>query len=415
MPFRFALVVCLVSCFLNYAAAEDWAAFRGPTAQGISTAKNLPTRWDAEAGVVWKVPVEGEGWSSPVFVKGKIYLSAAVAKSDAEKPDRSLRAMCFDAKTGTREWDVEVFLQEGATAPSIHSKNSHASPTPIVDGDRVYIHFGHQGTACLDLKGNKIWTNRSITYPPVHGAGCSPVLIDGKLIFSCDGASDPFVVALSAEDGTEVWRYMRQGQAPKYFAFCTPLVIEVDGKKQVFSPGADQANALDPETGKEIWTVRYSGYSLVCCPVYGHGMVYFSSCYDNPVVYAVKVDGQGDVTDTHVEWSLDKGAPNSPSLLLLGEELYMVADNGVATCVNALTGKSNWQKRIGGNFTSSPLFADEKIYLTDEEGKGVTIAPGKKFKELGKSDLGERTLSSLAVGDGAIFARTANHLLRIQK
>lgn len=395
--------------------AEDWPAFRGPTAQGISKEKNLPQRWDAGTSVLWKVPVEGEGWSSPVLVNGKIYLTAAVAQGDGDKPDRSLRLMCFDAKTGKRDWDQQVFVQEGASAPNIHSKNSHASPTPIVDGDRIYVHFGHQGTACLDLQGKSIWTNREIKYAPVHGAGCSPVLYEGKLIFSCDGAQEPFVVALSTKDGKEVWRYHRVGEAPKHFAFCTPLIIEVNGKKQIFSAGADQANSLDPDTGKAIWTVRYTGYSLVCRPVFGHGMVFFSSCYDNPVVFAVKADGQGDVTDTHVAWQLDKGAPNSPSLLLVDDELYMVSDGGVATCVDAITGKTHWQRRLGGNFTSSPILADGKIYFQDEEGKGTTIAPGKTFKELGKSDLGERTLASYAVGDGAIFARTAKHLWRIQK
>ncbi len=414
----FSLLIC--PCVL---IAEDWSQFRGNEGTGISQERNLPAEWGAETdgkpqNVAWKLPMPGKGWSSPSLSRGRLYLTSAVPREGAEPDsgDLSLRALCVDAKSGKVLWDHEIFVQEGKTSPKIHNKNSHASPTPLVDSNRLFVHFGHQGTACLDLDGKVLWETRELRYAPVHGNGCSPILVDGGLIFTCDGGSGPFVAALEADTGKLKWKFSRPGNPPKKFAFCTPTAITVNGKQQVICVGAGVVNSLDPATGTEIWHVKHEGYSVIPKPVFGNGLVYISTSYDSPAVLAIRPDGTGDVTETHVEWTLKKGAPHTPSLLLLGRELYMVADKGVASCVDALTGEVHWQERVGGNYSSSLVFADDKIYIQSEEGKTLVLKPGTTFETPTETGFNtERTLASYAVGDGALFIRTEKNLYRVQQ
>ncbi len=394
-------------------AAQDWPEFRGPTGQGHAGSKSLPLQWNASQNVAWKQAIPGRGWSSPVLVNGRLYLTSAVGEG-GDQP-MSLRALCLDEASGKILWDVAVFGQEQASAPRIHSKNSHASPTPIVADGRVYVHFGHQGTACLDLDGKIIWKNSDLSYSPVHGNGGSPILVGNKLVFSCDGGSDPFVVALDKATGRVIWKTPRVTHAKKTFSFSTPLLITVNGRPQIISPGSGAVCAFDPETGKEIWRARYGeGYSVIPRPVLGHGMIFIGTGYDTPVVMAIRVDGTGDVTDTHVAWTMKKGAPNTPSLLLVGTELYMVSDGGIASCVDAKTGTVHWQERVGGNHSSSPLHANGRIYFQNEEGIGVVVKAGKTFEKLSANDLGERTLASYAAADDALYIRTDRHLYKIK-
>lgn len=412
------LPLCLFVSFAVIPAAlcaADWMQFRGSDSSGIGQATNLPTEWNADTNVAWKTEIEGKGWSSPSLYKNRLYLTTAVPVDEGSGTGAvSLQVLCVDAKTGQIVWDRQVFEQPAA-APKIHSKNSHASPTPLIAGDRIYVHFGHQGTACLDLTGKVLWKNDKLSYAPVHGNGGSPVLVAGMLIFSCDGASDPFVVALDAKSGLEKWRFTREADSAKRFAFSTPAVIEVDGSRQVITPGAGVVNALDPATGEEIWRVTYDGYSVIPQPVFGHGLVLLSTGYDSPTLLAIRPDGKGDVTDTHVEWELKTGAPHTPSPLLVGDELYLIADRGVATCLDARTGEQHWQERVGGNYSASPLFADGKIYLQSEDGPAVVIRPGTTFEKIADTGFAERTLASYAVGDDSLFIRTEKHLYRVQQ
>ncbi len=425
MSFKWVNVLPLILGLLVVARgelhAEDWPQFRGPDGQGHSPATGLPVHWSPTENVAWKTPIPGVAWSSPAIYEGRIYLTTAVpvnaveADAEAKNVDQSLRALCVDERTGELLWNVEVFLEPGETAPRIHSKNSHASPTPIVADGRVYIHFGHQGTACLDLDGKVVWKNSDIHYRPVHGNGGSPTLVDGLLIFSCDGADKQFVVALDAASGKIAWQTPRPTEAVKKFSFSTPLAIAVNGRKQIISPGSDMVCAYDAKTGEEIWRCRYEGYSVIPRPVYGHGLLFISTGYDSPEVMAIRPDGEGDVTDTHIAWRLSKGAPHTPSLLVVGDELYMVSDRGIASCVDAKRGEPHWQERIGGNFSASPLYADGRIYLQSEQGTGIVIAPGTTFEEIARNELEERTLASYAVADGAIFIRTESQLYRLQE
>jgi outer membrane protein assembly factor BamB len=407
MRYPYAAVVTLL--LLSAARADDWPEFRGPTGQGRARG-SLPTEWGPEKNVAWKQEIPGEGWSSPVVCDGHIYLTAAVP----DTAGYSLRALCLDAKDGKVIWDNEV-LHEGPRSPKPQPKNSHASPTPIVDGKakRLYVHFGHEGTACLDLDGKVLWRQTELHYSPVHGNGGSPILADDLLVFSIDGADKQCVVALEQSTGRVKWQTDRKSRAAKTFSFSTPLLIDVKGRKEIISPASDVVAAYDPKTGAEIWRIRYTGYSVIPRPVYGHGLVFLSTSYDSPTLMAVQPDGEGDVTATHVAWTVKKGAPHTPSLLLDGDELYAVADNGLASCFDAKTGKPHWQERLGGGFSASPILADGKLYFQNEDGTGFVVKAGTTYKLLAKNEMKERTLASYAAADGALFLRTAKYLYRI--
>jgi outer membrane protein assembly factor BamB len=413
---RMILALCCLGVGINGGAAvrgENWPEFRGPTGQGIATPQGLPLHWTETEHVAWKVPIEGLGWSSPIILDGRIYLTTAVPLKDGGPNEESLRALCLDARTGKQLWETEVFEQRGPTASKIHGKNSHASPTPLTDGKRLFVHFGTHGTACLDLNGKVLWRNQELKYAPVHGNGGSPILVDKRLIFSCDGRDVQFVVALDADTGKIRWKTERGIDVPKTFSFSTPLAIEFGGRKQIVSPGPGAVFSYDLD-GRELWRVRYNGYSVIPRPVFDGERVFVSSSYDNPVVFAIRPDGKGDVTDTHVAWKLDKGGPHSASMLVVGTELYFVSDNGIAQCLDARTGDVHWKERVGGNYSASPLYADGRIYFQSEQGEAIVLKAGTTFEELARNPLPERTLASCAVSDGALFLRTDKHLYRIQ-
>ncbi len=392
--------------------AEDWPEFRGPDRQGHSSATGLPTTWSDRQNVAWKAALPGRAWSSPVVIGDVIYMTNAVGAKDSTDPHDtfSLRLLALRATDGGILWDTELFKVESPHTQGVHGKNSYASPTPIFEDGRIYAHFGHFGTACVDTTGKVLWKNDTIRYSPVHGNGGCPALVDGLLVFSCDAAQNPFIVALDKTTGRERWRTPRQTDSKKTFSFSTPLVIEVNGQKQLLSPGSNVLSALDPATGREIWRVRYEGYSVIPRPVYGQGLVFFSTGYDRASVIAVRADGQGDVTDTHIAWKLDKGAPHTPSMLLIGEELYMVADNGMVTCVDAKTGKPWFQERVARQTSASPVYADGKIYIQDELGSGYVLKPGRRLTLLAKNELGDKSLASYAIWKNRLLIRTQSAL-----
>jgi outer membrane protein assembly factor BamB len=390
-------------------AADDWPQFRGPTGQGISTATHVPLEWSSTKNIKWRTEIPGRGWSSPVLCKGRVYLTTAVSR---ESEPVSLRALAVNAANGEIVWDVEVFSWSTSTKGALHSKNSLASPTPILKDDRLYVHFGHMGTAALSLDGKILWSQSELGYEPVHGNGGSPVLVGNWLIFSCDGGQDPFVVALDSMSGKVLWKTPRNTPARKTFSFSTPLAIEVDGIQQIISPGSGLVAAYDPTEGREIWRVRYGeGYSVVPRPVYAQGLVFISSGYDGPELFAIRTAGaKGDVTESHLAWSTKRGAPNTPSVLVVDDLVYFVSDGGIATCADAKTGKVHWTERLGGNFSASPVFAEGRIYFQNEDGVGSVVKHGQVFELLAKNDLEEQTLASYAVIDSRLFIRSKSHV-----
>ena len=396
--------------------ASDWPQFRGPGGQGHSSAVGLPSTWSESTNIRWKVAVPGSGWSSPALQNNQIWLTTAV---DGGK---SLHAMAFDRNSGELLHDVVVFQLEDPGP--IHSKNSHASPTPILEGDRVYVNFGAHGTACLDTAGKVLWTNRELTYNHRHGPGGSPVIFRDLLILNCDGSDIQFVVALEKSTGKVRWKTDRQhigedrrtGKSNVPMAYSTPLLAEIDGRVQLLSCGSDSLVSYNPEDGSENWWFRYDGYSNGPRPVLSQGMVFISSGYDRPEFFAVRTaEAKDDITQSHLAWNLKKAAPLNPSPLAVGSELYLVSDNGIATCLDAVSGTQHWQERLGGNFSASPTFADGLLWFLDENGKTTVLKPGTTFEQVAVNTLEGRTLATPAFVDKSIYLRTDTHLYCIER
>ena len=402
-------ILCIAS---KFACAEEWPQFRGPNGNGTSAATHVPVNWNATDHVVWKRAIPGSGWSSPVLWSGKLYLTTA---TELGQDGQSLRALRINGADGHIDWDVELFRPDATALKEHHSKNGVASPTPIVTADRVYVHFGHLGTAALDLKGNVIWRQTKLAYQPRHGNGGSPVLVGNSLIFSCDARNEPFVAALDCKTGDIQWKTPRNTPAAKTFSFSTPTVIELDGAAQVVSPGSGFVGAYDPRNGHELWRVRYGeGYSVVPRPVFANGLLFVASGFDKPNLLAIDPKGaSGDATDKHVSWTVTKNAPLTPSVLAVGDELYAVSDNGISSCFDLRTGEVHWTQRLGGDFSASPIFAEGRIYFPNEAGTTYVVKAGITYELLATNDLEERMLASPAPADGAIFLRSESHLWRI--
>ena len=392
--------VIVIACLLL-----QWPQFRGPDGQGHSAEHGLPLEWNETKNIAWKTAIPGLGWSSPVVANGKVWITTAI-----EQRGISLRALAFDVETGKEIVNVEVF-KIPSDRREINPKNSWASPTPVIDGDRIFVHFGADGTAALSSAGEIIWKQR-FDYQSQHGAGGSPIVYGDLLIFSCDGSDVAFVIALDKNTGKQKWKTNRG--APADQAYTTPLVIRVGEQDQLISVGAFRARAYEPLTGKEIWRVRYDeGFSNVPKPVFAHGLVFITTGFQQPELLAVRPDGTGDVTRTHIAWSLKRGAPLTPSPLVVGDELYLVNDGGIATCIDARSGAIAWQQRLGGTYSASPVFADGRIYFLAEQGVTTVIVPGKEFKRLATNALDGGLLASMAISGGSLFLRTDSHLYKV--
>jgi outer membrane protein assembly factor BamB len=408
------LVMAIIPC-----RAADWTEFRGPTGQGHAGNLGLPIQWSESDHIAWKVAIDGHGWSSPVTSAGRIYLTTAIPEGEGNPPPHVMKVLCMDGADGKLIWASEVFRHPKEQKLEFHSKNSHASPTPVLDGDRLFVHFGPYGTACLKTDGTVVWKNDELKYDPQHGNGGSPALTEQLMIICCDGKDQQFVVGLDRQTGRIVWKTKRDTTPASGFSFCTPTIIQVNGALQAVCPGSQAVFAYNPETGAEIWRVVYGqGFSVVPRPVYGHGLVFICTGFGDGQLLAIDPTGTGDVTTSHVKWSAKKGVPKSPSLLLVDQHLYMVDDEGVATCLNALTGDSIWTHRLGGAFSASPLHAGGKIYFQSESGETTVIDAAAEYREVGKNQIGGesvRTFASFAVLNEDILLRSDSHLYRISK
>jgi len=397
--------------------AAEWLEFRGPNGVGHYDGPTVPTAWGPDKNVAWKAAIPGAGWSSPIVWRNKLILTTAVPSGNSDKPDYELRVVCVDAKSRKIDWNEQIFLEK-ATVSQPHKKNSHASPTAVSDGERIIVHFGHMGTAALDLTGKVLWKNDKYPYEHQHGNGGSPILAEGNVVFSCDGKDKQMVVALDAKTGKEAWKTERKMTASLKFSFATCQLIEHDGQKQIVSAASDWCAAYEPKTGKEIWRVKYPkpGWSLITRPVYSHGLVFISTGYINQHLIAIKPDGTGDITESHIAWQTNKFAPNTPTPLIVGDELYMISDQGMMSCLDAKTGTVHWATRIkGGAFSSSPILANKKIYITSETGFGQVIVPNKKELEVvagSESEMKEKTFATIVPSAGALYLRTETTLYK---
>jgi len=396
----------------SLALSADWPQFRGPGGQGHSDAQGLPIEFGENQNVTWKTAVPGTGWSSPVVGGPQIWMTTALSDG------HSLRAICVDFVTGKIMHNVEVFAIEQPDA--INPKNSYASPTPVIEGDHVYVHFGTFGAAAINAQtGDVVWRNQELKIEHKEGPGSSPVLWRDLLIVTCDGLDAQFVAALDKVTGRLRWKTARTGANnpnPDFRkTFGTPLVIQVDGQDQLISTGADRLYAYDPATGKELWWVNYNGFSNVPRPLFSHGLLFICTGFTRPQLWAVRPGGQGDVTETNVVWQFKREVPKNSSPIIVGDELYMVSDRGVLACLDAPTGIERWTQRLGGNHSASPVYADGRMYWCSEEGQVFVLDPGREFKLLATNRLDGRLLASPAVADNALIFRTDTHLYRIEQ
>lgn len=394
------------------AVKAEWPEFRGPTQDGHSDVTGLPTEWSATKNIAWKTELPGRAWSSPVVAGDLIFLTNAInAKNDEDvHAPVSLHVLALSATNGKVLWDREVFFIENPWTVGFFDKNSHASATPVYDAGRIYAQFGNFGTACIDEQGNVIWKTKEPAFDTELGNGGSPIVVDDLLVFNCDGLKDPFVVALDKATGKIRWKSERGCKPKNAYALSTPLLIEVNGKPQIISVGTRVVQALSPQTGKKIWHVFHWEYCPVSRPVFAHGLVFVSTGREKANLLAIRPDGHGDITDTHVVWSAEKNVPLTPSPLVVGDDFYMIADNGLMTCLDAKTGVQHWKERIGKETSASPLYADGKIYVQDEFGTGYVLKPGHRLEVLATNDLGDKSCASYAIHGKHLLIRTRHAL-----
>jgi len=403
-------------------ASDDWPQFLGPEGNGHSDAVNLPLHWNETENVVWKTLIHDRGWSSPVILGNQIWLTTATSDG------RRLYALCLDRETGRVLKDLKLF--DVIQPQYCHPFNTYASPTPVIEPGRIYITFGSAGTACIDTRSfHVLWERRDIECNHFRGAGSSPILFQDLLFMNFDGSDHQFVIALDKQSGKTVWMTKRsidfqdlesngkptaEGDFRK--AFSTPHVAMINGRPELISLGSKAAYSYNPNDGRELWRVEERGqYSASTRPVVGLGKIFFPTGFSSGQLFAVRGGGQGVITESHVAWKVKRGVSNKPSILLIGERLYMISDAGIASCIEADTGKVLWQERIGGEFSASPAYADGKIWLFSEEGKTSVITPGKMFQLLTENQLGDGFMASPAIAGKSFFLRSRTHLYRVEK
>lgn len=407
------LISLIVSgCLLSGGTAfsDYWPEFRGVTGQGHAEDSQVPLTWSSTQNVRWKIPVEGKAWSSPVVANGAIFVSTAIVSND----QLSLQARAYSLTDGSPLWEREIFAKPDEY---MHKKNSHASPTPLFEDGTLYYHFGHHGTAALDAEtGEILWKQTSLTYKPVHGTGGSPALWKDRLLFSCDGGKDPFVVALDKTSGKILWKTFRDIEVKNPFSFSTPLLIEVAGKPQAIIPGSGAVFSYDPETGQEIWRSRYGeGFSVVPRPLFHNGKVYVCSGFGVAHLYAIRADGKGDVTDTHVAWKVERQIPKESSPIIVEGLLYINDDKGILSCLDPETGEEFYRERLDGRggYSSSPVYAGGHLFFHNGDGVTTVVRPGRDFQKVAENEIGEFGLSSFAVVSDGFIIRTEESLIRL--
>jgi outer membrane protein assembly factor BamB len=435
-------ITCCVALIITFTIAQvgmaqEWPQFRGPEGSGKVDAA-LPVSWSETEHVTWKTELPGRGWSSPVISGDFIWMTTGIekqatpeelakrvegrqdAKMLALAKEVTLQALCVSRESGSLLHQVSLF--DLKNPEPIHALNSFASPTPVIAGERVFCHFGSDGTACLDLKsGEVIWKNDSIKYDSQNGAGSSPVAWKNLLIFHCDGRDKQFVVALDQASGEVVWQVDRSGKLPDNDdfkkAYGTPLIVNENGKAQLISPASDWVYSYDPETGKELWRAPYGelGFSVVPKPVAANGRVYVLTSFMKSRLLALDYNGEFDNPEKRIAWTVNTGMPSKPSLIVHEDRLYAIDDKGIATCVNVADGEVLWRERIGGNFSASPLMANGLLYLFDQDGKAtVGRVADDKFEKIKENSLDGSFMASAAVVDNTLFLRTDKALYRIE-
>jgi outer membrane protein assembly factor BamB len=335
----------------------------------------------------------------------------------------SLRAVCVDKTSGKLLHDIEVLSKE--RPDPVHTLNSYASPTPVIENGKLFCHFGTNGTACVDTRTQKVlWRNTELQINHENGAGSTPILWKSRLIIHFDGSDLQYIAALDTRDGSVAWKTDRSGKLLENVqmrkAYGTPLVVEMDGKPVVVSPAADWVYGYDPATGEELWKLKYGvlGFSTIPRPISGHGMVYMCTSFMRSQLLAIRYRDENGPVTPHFAWRYMKQVSQQPSPILVGDGIYFVSDKGgILTCLDAKTGATRWKKpeRLGGNFSASPILADGLLYFFNREGITTIVRPGEEFEKVAENKIDGRIMASVAAVDGAIFLRSDTALYRIEK
>ncbi len=416
-----AAVLSIVLLTTPLGAQNDWPQFRGPAGDGIAP-EPVPVTWAEGKNVKWKTPIHGKGWSSPIVLGNRVWVTTAT-------PDgRALSVLALDKDSGRILHDIKLF--DVATPQFIHAFNSPASPTPVAEPGLVCVTFGSPGTACLDPGTAKvIWQRRDLECNHFRGAGSSPIFFEDLMIMHYDGSDVQYLVALEKRTGKTVWRTdrsidfkdldktgkpMADGDLRK--AYATPHVITVNGQPMLISLGAKAAYGYNPRTGEELWRLEErTSHSTSSRPLFAFGMVYYTTGWATGQVLAIRPDGRGDVTESHVVWRVTRGASRKPSLTLVDDLIYVINDGGILNALDAKTGEVVWTNRIGNAFSASPVAAAGRVYFFDEEGQTTVIQAGREFKVLATNRLDDGVMGSPAIAGRAMFLRTKSHLYRIEE
>lgn len=405
-----------------------WPDFRGPVGDGHAVTAGgtnhlrLPLAWSETSNVVWKTAIPHKGWSTPVIWGNQIWLTTATANG------QDFYAICVAADSGKVLFNERVF-HCATPEPLGNNLNGYASPSPVIEARRVYVHFGSYGTACLDTKDFKvIWKREDLPCRHFRGPGSSPVIFNNLLILTMDGIDVQYVVALDKKTGKTVWKTDRtanwddleadgQPRAGGDFrkAYGTPLIVNANGKTQMLSVGSKAAYSYDPKTGREIWKINHAGFSGASRPLYNDGVAYLSAGHGKGEMIAVKTDGQSDVTETHILWRNNRGFPRMPSPVLAGGLLFMVSDSGIVSCLESATGKELWQERLGGDYAASLLYADGRVYCFGQDGKVTVLKAARTYEVLASNRLADGFMASPAITDKALILRTKTSLYRIEE
>jgi outer membrane protein assembly factor BamB len=419
---------------------DGWSQFRGPRGDGIVIDQTVPVRFGESDRVTWKTELPGRGWSSPVIADGVIWVTTAMERVPSEEdrlamlreggiPEQKFKELAIaksvDLKLIAIDFESGSLLQQIDLASivkpdPIHAANSYASPTPVIDGERIYCHFGTYGTFCLDRASGQMLWQRQLPLDHSVGPGSSPFIYQDRLILIQDGMERQYVIALDKHNGNTIWERDRPtivaptGDQKK--SFCTPIAIrDPMGREQLICMGSQWIVAYDPQTGDEIWRLNHgNGFSVVPRPVYADGLVYFCTGFGKPQLWAVRVDGTGDVSSTHVQWTALQGIPSKSSPILHEGLLYVVADNGVASCFDASDGTQLWKERIGGDYSASPILVGGNLYFGSHDGIVTVIKPGREVEIVATNQLDGKIMASPAVVANAMVIRTDQAIYRIE-
>ena len=385
--------------------AQNWPGWRGPNGDGTSTETNLPTKWDSITNVLWKSPVPGIGHSSPIVWKDRLFTVTALIETQEKV------LLCYNCQNGKLLWQKTMLR---SPFEKKHENNSYASGTPATDGTLIYVSFldGQDVVvAAYDFNGKQIWLKRPGTFSSPHGYSCSPVLFEDKVIINGDSQGDSFVVALSKTDGHIIWKVPHE--RPSH-SFSTPIIRKMAGKMQMIFCGNREIASYNPDNGSRYWYVNGPSEDFCSSPVYNEksGLVLVSSAWPIRNLVAVRPDGQGDVTNSHVVWQSRKGAYYVASPVCTDDYLFTTMTTGEVHCIEAANGKILWVEDLGLQY-SSPVLANGLVYMPNDEGVITVIKPGPTFSYVAKNSIGERMNASPAISNGKIYLRGFKHLFCI--